>query len=710
VLPKALSTPLAYPDGASGEATVVLELTLNRNGEVVSARALAGEAPFREVAISAAESWRFTPAMRAGQPIPAKIRYSAIFTPPPSEPPLSSHPAEFRASEPEPNRDVPIEITVAGERRSTGGVTLTRSETQALPGSFGDPLRAIEAQPGVVPIVSGLPVFFIRGAPPANVGFFFDGVELPLLYHAFFGPSVVHPGFIESIEFYPGSAPAEFGRFAGPVVAVRRRSLPCAIGAEASVRLIDAGGLLESGPFSARGECGSSGARIGGRYSYTGLVLSLLSDAKLDYWDYQAQAGHALGRRDSVSLIAFGAYDLFRPPEPSVNDGAELSFHRVELRWDRKLARGSALRLAVTAGYDRAAGAESPSNLVTDSSLRLRSEFSRRLNSRSALKAGLDTRLDRFDLKVNPRSLDHPDYIALFPARIDTVTGGFVQLELEPVSGVHVAPGLRADVYSSGGTSASGVDPRLAAEFEMGRSLRLLHSLGMAHQRPNFAAQVPGAQVADLTGGLQRALLWSSGFKLKLPLDLLASASVFRSAYFNALDPLGGSRDFTIDRSALDRRATIAAAGLELHVSRPVSKRLGGFVSYTLSRSEQSYGDHESPSGFDRTHVLQTALSYEIDTGFRVGARSVLYSGVPELNLEGSPHFTGKRRGSPFFRLDLKAEKRFRLGQSGYWGVTAEVLNATSTKEVVRLDCGEICRERTAGPVVLPSVGLEAGF
>jgi hypothetical protein len=198
--------------------------------------------------------------------------------------------------------------------------------------------------------------------------------------------------------------------------------------------------------------------------------------------------------------------------------------------------------------------------------------------------------------------------------------------------------------------------------------------------------------------------------KLKLPLDLLASATVFRSAYFNALDPIGGGRDFTIDRAALDRRATVSAAGLELHLARPVTKRLGGFVSYTLSRSEQSTGDQKSPSGFDRTHVVQTALSYEVGLGVRVGARAVLYSGVPELNLEGSPHFTASRRGSAFFRLDLRAEKRFRIGERGYWGVIGEVLNATSTREVVRLDCGEVCRERSAGPVVLPSVGLEAGF
>jgi TonB-dependent receptor-like protein/TonB-like protein len=713
--PQALSTPLVYPENGSGAATVELELIVDSEGAVVEARALSGEASFRDAALAAVHGWRFAPALRGGRTISAKIRYYAHFSPPPQPELAAQPPAPRVAAEPAPARaarvaNAPVEVIVEGQRQPPGSVVLTREETQALPGSFGDPLRAIEAQPGVVPIVSGLPAFFIRGAPPANVGFFFDGVELPLLYHAFFGPSVVHPGFIDAIEFYPGSSPAQYGRFAGPIVAVKPRPLQCRASGEANVRLIDAGGRIESGPYAATDDCTSSGARVAGRYSYAGAVLSLLSDAKLDYWDYQLQAAYPLGRHDSVSVMAFGAYDLFRAPQASANSGAELTFHRVDLRWDRKSSDGSTLRLAITGGSDRAAGASDQSSVVTDQSLRLRSELSRRLGPGTTLNAGLDARVDRFGLEANRRNLDYPDYTRLFPARTDTVAGAYIAVQLAPVRGIQVAAGLRADVYSSGGVTAVGVDPRVSAEFDVSRKLRLEQSLGMAHQRPNFTAQVPGAQVADLTRGLQWALLWSSGFKLKLPLDLLASATVFRSGYFNALDPIGGARDFTIDRTALDRRATISAAGLELHVSRPVTKRLGGFVSYTLSRSEQSTGEQKSPSGFDRTHVLQTALSYEVGPGFRVGARAVLYSGVPELNLEGSPHFTANRRGSAFFRLDLRAEKRFRIGARGYWAIIAEILNATSTREVVRLDCGEACRERSAGPIVLPSLGIEAGF
>ncbi|MEI9951670.1 MAG: TonB family protein [Pseudomonadota bacterium] len=724
--PQAISTPLAYPETASGAATLLLELTVDRSGHVVSARVLDGDPKFQAAALSAAQTWLFEPARRRGEAVAARIRYSVQFTPEVTEPSATAAEAPGPASQPlgpptaastqahaVPSR--PIEITVQGKRPPPGSVLLTREETRALPGTFGDPLRSIEAQPGVVPIVSGLPAFFIRGAPPANVGFFFDGIELPLLYHAFFGPSVIHPGFIDTIEFYPGASPAQYGRFAGPIVAVNSRPMRAQAGGEVNVRLIDAGGLVESGPLSdCRGAaniaCSGGGVRAAGRYSYAGTVLSLLSDAKLNYWDYQTQATYPIGAKDEIGILAFGAYDLFRAPQASVNTGAELTFHRIDLRWDRKLGAGSNFRLALTGGYDRAAGSDAQSSVVTNRSLRLRSELSQRLAPSATLHAGLDARLDRFGLEADPRSLNFIDFSRLFPARTDSTAGGYVSFQLQAARGIRVSPGFRADLYTSQGVTKVGIDPRVSAEFDVSRTVRLDQSIGIAHQRPNFAAQVPGAQVADLSSGLQWALLWSSGVRVRLPAELTASATVFRSAYFNALDPIGGARDFAIDQTSLNRRATVSAGGLELRLERPLRQRLGGFISYTLSRTEESTGTTKGPSGFDRPHVFQAALSYDLGKGFIVGARTVVYSGVPELNLEGVPHFTSARRGSPFFRLDLRAEKRFRLGQNGYWGIIAEILNATSTKEVVRLDCGEVCRERSAGPVILPSLGLQAGI
>ncbi len=191
-------------------------------GKVTSARVVYGEPAFAEEAVRSAESWRFAPARRSGLPVAVRIRYTIEFEPPPSDAPEETPGAPPAAPAPTTHASRALEVVVQGERQKKadpGGVTITREDAQLLPGAFGDPLRAIEAQPGVIPIVSGLPSFFVRGAPPANVGFFIDGIEVPLLYHAFFGPSVIQPAMIKSVDFYKGVAPVEFGRYAGPVVA-----------------------------------------------------------------------------------------------------------------------------------------------------------------------------------------------------------------------------------------------------------------------------------------------------------------------------------------------------------------------------------------------------------------------------------------------------------------------------------------------------------
>jgi TonB family protein len=715
-----VSTAVPYPEGEVGAAEVVVLMTVSATGTVSDASVVSGAEPFASVALEAVRTWAFVPARRDGRAVPARIRYTLRFTPPdapvapevPTPKPTPAKPGRVASPASAPSGE--FEVVVRGERPTPGSVTVTREEARALPGTFGDPLRAVEAQPGVVPIVSGLPSFFIRGAPPANVGFFIDGVDVPLLYHAFFGPSVIQPALIEEVELHAGSAPVEFGRFAGPIVSVTTSKPQGRLNGEAGLRAIDVGAFGEA-PFGGCGGpsvagCARGNVRAGGRYSYTGVVLSLLSEAELDYWDYQADASYALDRRNTIGVLAFGAYDFFRSPGDVRGGGGEVEFHRADLRWSHATPSGTSLRTAVTLGYDHTGGADPEASAVSDRSVRARSTLKTPLGKDAELQAGVDVRVDRFELETNPLFLSFPDYSELFPERTDLVVGAHLSAAIEPSPGVRFVPGVRSDVYFSRGTTAVGVDPRVSAEFDVGRRLTLIHTLGVAHQRPNFAPQVPGAQVADLTSGLQRAVLFSYGARLRLPAEFTATSTVFRTAYFNALDPIGGARDFSIDRRVLGRRSTISAMGFEFKLARPITHKVGGFLAYTLSRSEQSAGALKTVSGFDRTHVLQAAVSYDFGSGFRSGLRGVFYSGVPELNFQGTPHFVSERRGSPYFRLDARLEKRFRLGEDGYWSVVGEVLNATSTREVVRLDCGRVCAERVAGPVILPSVGVEVGL
>src|SRR5205814_553147 len=83
-------------------------------------------------------------------------------------------------------------------------------EIQQVPGTFGDPFRVVQTLPGVASVVSLLPFPIVRGATPSSTGFLLDGTRVPLLYHLLSGPSVIHPEFIDEIQFYPGGAPAPY--------------------------------------------------------------------------------------------------------------------------------------------------------------------------------------------------------------------------------------------------------------------------------------------------------------------------------------------------------------------------------------------------------------------------------------------------------------------------------------------------------------------
>ncbi len=118
--------------------------------------------------------------------------------------------------------------------------------------------------------------------------------------------------------------------------------------------------------------------------------------------------------------------------------------------------------------------------------------------------------MDDYSLQTDPLLLNFADYSALFPARTETTVGAYISAILKPSRRITVVPGIRADLYWERGTLKPGVDPRVSALFELTRHLTLDESIGIAHQRANFVPQVPGAQVADLAGGLQEAVLWSS--------------------------------------------------------------------------------------------------------------------------------------------------------------------------------------------------------
>lgn len=743
--PRALA-PLGvdYPAGVSGETTVELLLTVDAEGVVRSATVARGDEPFATAAREHAASWQFSPALREGKPIASVIRVVVRFVPPaapvvgtgPSQLPSQTTTSDQTAVTPRP-----VEVVIRGVKPSPPSVSsLGRAEVRQLPGAFGDPFRAIEAMPGITPIVSGLPYFFVRGAPPGNVGYFLDGVRVPLLYHFALGPSVVHPALIDRVDLYSGGYPARYGGYAGAIVSGETTAPADKPHGEGNIRLFDAGALVETPYANQRGTI-----LLGGRYSYTALIVSQFApNTIVDYWDYQTRVTYDLGPRDRLTGFVFGSFDLAgEERNGQIRSGASTEFHRADVRYDHDFSGPErTTRFALTLGYDRTRSFEAnrPSPYVRDRLLAARNQTSYRLSDDVLLRAGAETTVDFYDILF-----EQNDFPALFPARRDISVAAYTELAWKPTPRIEITPGLRGAFYASRGQWASGLDPRISAAFAISDPIRILHAYGIAQQLPSFVVPIPGFQIADIGGGLQWSLQASAGVEAKLPAGLLLTANFFHNAFFNMNDALatqtrGGSES---EEVVFGRRTRGSAVGLELWVRRRLTERLGGFLTYTLSRSVRNFDGQTFLASFDRTHVLNAALAYNLGRDWRAGTRLVWYSGRPhDPFLDNTGDFSaagGLGPASPalrvvrsdvgrmpgFYRIDVRLEKRWRWGETTWISFVLEALNATLRKEIVSENCSttiantgtgmppvrtRTCDYEETGPITVPSIGVEGGF
>jgi TonB family protein len=736
--PRAVSTPAVYPAQARGEQQVVLELTIAKEGTVTTAVAISGEAPFVDAALEASKSWLFEPAKRGTRAVAAKIRFAVNFVPPREEPapepaPVPSPPGSSPKAAVPP---VMQEILVVGQKEALKH-TLGRADVHDMPGAFGDPYRAIEALPGVVPIASGLPYFYVRGAPPGNVGYFFDGIPVPYLYHFAAGPGVLQPAFVDHVDLYPGAYPARYGRFAGAIVAGEMAPPTYRLRGEASIRWIDAGATVEA-PFAS----GRGSAMVGGRFSYTAAVLSLLvPDVSVNYWDYQARIRYALDSKNSVEVLSFGAGDFLSDNEtierstPSPDGGftssterrertvVDVGFHRLDLRWDRRISDGN-WRNALMLGLDRT-GADNGNVTVRSRMVGLRSEYRQALDKRTTLRAGGDVLFETLaqndgsgqtmrtedDGPMGSGSNDDTPNFGLSRARRDLTSGLWTDLVLAATPKLEITPGLRADLFVSGGRVALAIDPRISVRYKLTKKLSVTHGLALVHQAPSFVVPVPGFK-PSLEGGLQSAVQYSAGLSYALPAGFDSSVTLFQNAFFNMTDLVSLIQlQSTTSKDEQDFRATGHAYGVELLLRRSLSRRVGGFISYTLSRSVRSAGELEGPATSDRTHVLNVALSADLGGDWRLGGRWLFYSGIP-AHVAYVAAAKAPPRTPPFWRLDFKVQKRWYIKRPDvWWGLVLEVLNTTLNKEVLNGDCNAFaCKYESIGPVTIPSIGAEGAF
>jgi hypothetical protein len=580
----------------------------------------------------------------------------------------------------------PFETVVRGEHERTelGRVSLSGAELHDVAGTGGDPFKVMMLMPGVASPVSGLGYPVVRGSAPAATGYFLDGVRIPQLFHVFLGPAVINADLVDSIDFYSGGAPLQYGRLLGGAIDGHIAKPREGFHAEAQADFINAGALVEA----VIPKTGTS-VTLAGRLSYSNWIFGLAAKALsanrvlvADFWDYQGRIEQPL-LGGALRVFALGSSDTFgdKVPNPDMrSEGTQrVTFHRVDVRYRHSLFKGE-LEAGASAGVDDlgiasegplaeysfppVAGTSSQQTVIRQvvGTGRLRWSGALAKHFSASFGATVDRMIATEHQEVTNAETMGPTTSASrdAPLGLGTFWGAWADLTWRPVEQLSATAGVRADYYflSPNITQASG-DPRLSVAWKENDSLTLRASAGMYHQPPTFVISLPVIDLASVKAGLQEVWQLSGGLTWKIWNDLELSADAYfnpmgRVAEVGFLDDEGKSVTPNPTKPQAPSAASVTvttgnAYGVDLMLRWPLKRHFFGWVTLSVQRSTRlrtfstmpdvlgaPMATQDLPYAFDQTLIANAVASYRFDSGWTAGVVLHFNTGRPESGEFGS--------------------------------------------------------------------------
>jgi TonB family protein len=746
--------PAQLQSGTS--AVVALVLTLDETGQVtdVSVATSAGD-DFDQAAITAAKQLKFEPATRDGNPVASKIPFRFQFEPQPSSAPVNvpapdsppaPEPARPRAS-PDPTPADSLDISVEGTRppREPTQHSIPAEEITKIPGTNGDALRSLQNMPGVARVGAFDGLLIVRGSSPRDTQVFIDGTNVPLVYHFGGLSSVVPSEMLERIDFYPGNFGPQYGRATGGIVDVGVRSpKKDKLGGLLQVDLIDARVVVE-GPINK-----STRFMLGGRRSWLDAWLGpTLRGAGVGvtvapvYYDYQAMLEHDLTRDTTVRLFAFGSDDRMKltlnapdSKDPAFGGDAGLhqGFWRVQGRVDTRPT--SSVRWTTTASV----GHNQENTTIGDMFLDIgiltvegRSDVRAKLAPSVTAIAGIDVQHDIYDASYRLPATDfenNQDSGPVFGKPMASISGqghitrpaGYAMLELTPLAGLKLLPGVRSDYDQS--TRRWTADPRIGVRYDVHESYprtTIKGGAGLFHQPPDPYESIKPFGNDGLKS--ESAYHYSLGFEQELARPLELSMEGFYKD-LRGIILAAPSADATANGLTYQNVGSGRSYGGELLLRYKSQQdgRFFGWLAYTLSRSERRDSKHDAyyTYDYDQTHILTALGSYKLGRGWQVGARFRYVTGSPYTpNIGGTLDYDAgsyapvastsrnSARLPSFQQLDVRIDKTWKF-QSWAFSTYLDVQNVYNQKntEAISYNFDYSKTTPTHGLPILPIVGF----
>ena len=608
-----------------------------------------------------------------------------------------------------------------------------------------DPLRAVQALPGVTSNDDFEAQFSLRGEDFGRVGIYLDGVLLHDALHSLQGTdlsgsaSVFDASLIQGIELYTDARPEALADTSGAALSVQMRQGDYDRYSFQVTANLAGAGFSAGGPLGRVEKCSWI---AGFRKTYLQYILAnILTDPSMAFGltDGEGQLSCVVNAKNAVSLELVDSYtDLNRTALKKTlgaNDVMLVGQHATatNLSWTYAPDEKTVM-ISHAAWMDDKFNAQNPATEPLGNGSynewAFKSNVTRALASSDSLSIGGSYRFmhdggfaETYD---SVRSIELLD---LYHGS-DTLAGGYIENSWAALPNrLRLTAGGRWERSSTDGVST--YSPQAGFAWRLAGALQMEAGWGQYIQYPT--ASIFGSNL----GSVNLLPMRSTQASVALEERLFSKISV-RAEFYDRQD-----RDLLYQPYA-DPRVINGAVfippvnpryenslrgygrGVEVSLRRSTSKGLTGWLSYAYGRSEMRDGvtGDKFASDFDQRHTVNAYASYAIRPSVNISARWTYGSGFPVsgfLTAVGPPalenfYLTDQRntqRIGPYQRLDLRVNKTWSHESRRKTTLYAEVTNLTD-KDNYRfgsLDAYNVSNRATYVTVdqmfpILPSAGV----
>lgn len=625
------------------------------------------------------------------------------------------------------------EVVVMGEAedkniKSTemGVSKLDIKQINKIPALLGevDVVRAIQLLPGVTTMGEGASGFNVRGGNIDQNLILLDEAPVYNSSHLFGFFSVFNPDAVKDVKLIKGGIPSQYGGRVSSILDIRMKegnskqlNVNGGIGTIFSRLSIEAPIIKDKMSFI-----------IAGRRSYIDALVkpfvkktSPIKNSDFYFYDLTAKINYRINDKNTVFMSGYFGRDVFGASAFKFNWGNSTA----TLRWNHIFSNKLFMNVsAFYSNYQYFLGFslaqlnqkfEWTSNVINYS---VKPDFSYYLNSKNTIRFGAQALMYDFKPYDAFGQFEEGNKVKFISQkRYGIEYSAYVGNEQKLRPRLTVEYGLRVSLYTNVGKGTAyyfrDTIPNEPAPFDSSRvfaSGEVIKSY--VNPEPRFSVNYVINSVSSIKGSYNRmaqCLQLISNTAASTPLDVYTIASnnvkplladqgsvgyfrnfkentyetsveVYYKYMTNQLDYVDNADLFINEKVEGQLLQGLGRAyGSEFYIKKNKGK-LNGWISYTLSKTERKVRGISNEewfySKYDRTHCLNTSLTYDITKRWNVSANFVYLSGTPatfpnaKVQIQGLNipyNTTGIRnnyRITPYHRLDLGATYEFKKNES----------------------------------------------